>query len=604
MKRFLPVLTMTVLLASACIGTPQDSSAASPKSVRALGAGQAPEAWVPENVEWDASGNYARPLAEGVYKVLPSKIVEFPSFDGTRIQTAVWRPDVPEGMKVPVILDVGPYYGDAIENARRRTIVDGLVPHGFAYANVAIRGTSGSGGCMEFFGVNEQKDVDAAVTFYGEQPWGNGNVALIGISYDGTTAWIGAQYGNPHLKTIVPISGLTSIYDHGVRNGTAWGFEPEIHVYYWTFGFQTNRRTPEDKLENVACPEAVRGGATAQYTTVTGERDEPPAFDGYWEERDFKPEILANYNGSVFLVQGLRDWRVPSYLAFPFMQDMQAAGIETKMLLGQWWHNVPDNAGEHTRWDYGEMLLRWFQKYLYGTEGVNTGPLVDVEDDQGAWRTESNWPPPDAAWATWYLGANTLRTGDGAAGEQLLFSPASAYQVVTDQAPQGRGSAPVPLVEYRATTGPLEADLRFAGLPRLHVTFLPSSPTGNRVQAQLLDRAPDGTERDVGHAVMDLRFHEGGYQSHVLTPGEPIRAKMEFLPLDARIPAGHELVLKVTGAGYSGERLTRGGSGYLDQWIPGPAELPLRIAWGNDRSALMLPLIDRDVGDGKYPGEP
>ena len=589
-----------------CVGTPATDSIEQ-RSLR--GAAPAAESWIPQDVVWDTTGSHSHPLAKGIYEILRPEIVTFPSLDGVRVQAAYWRPNVPDGVKVPVIIDVGPYYGDEIEDPLgyiAPTIIEGLVPHGFAWAQVAVRGTAGSGGCEELFSVGEQGDTDAAVTYFGTQPWSNGNVALTGISYDGTTTWIGAQFGNPHLKTIVPISGLTSIYDHGVRNGTVWVTEPYLHPNYWVYGFQTDRRTPQDKVDNAACPEIARSIAVSTYTSLTGERDEPAGFDGYWDDRDFKPKILENYNGSVFLVQGLRDWRVPPYLAFPFMQELQAQGIETKMLLGQWWHDMPDNIDREygVRWDYAEMLLKWFQKYLYEMPNINTGPAVDVEDDNHNWRTEENWPPPDLTWQTMYLGANTLRDTDGSAGDQILFSPASAHEAVSEQLPEGRGGPGVPLVEYRATTGPLEEDLRFAGLPRLHVTFLPSSPTGNRIQAQLLARDPSGAERDVAHAVMDLRFYEGGYETHVLTPGQPIKAKMEFLPVDALIPAGHELILKITGAGYSGERLTRGGSGYLDQWIPGPAELPLRVAWGSGQSELSLPIIERDVGDGKYPGQP
>lgn len=602
------ILVVPILLLSACL-EPSSSSDGSRKLGQAAETARAPESWVPEDVKWDTSGPYSRVLASGPYKALPVEITTFKAFDGTSIQTSVWRPDVPEGVKVPVIMDSGPYFGDQINQPLSnlaRMIIEGILPHGFAYAQMAVPGTSASGGCQEFFSVREQKSINDAVTYYGTREWSNGNVALIGISYDGTTAWISATFGNPHLKTIVPISGLTSIYDHSFRNGTPWFTAPAIHAVYWTYGWESGANTPQDKVANTACPEGPRGVATAAYSTVTGARDEPPVFDGYWEEREFRPRILKNYNGSVFLVQGMRDWRVPPWLHFPFMQDLQDAGIETKMLLGQWWHDVPDRSstGEHRRWDYAEMLLRWFDQSLNEHSTVNTGPLVEIEDDAGLWRTEADWPPYDVAWTPWYLSATSLRAQDGPAGEQVLFGPASAHRIVADRLPGSRSGPEVPILQYRATTGPLKEDLRFAGLPRLHVTFIPTSPAGARINAELHARSPEGAERDVGHAVMDLRYYQGGYQSHTLTPGQPILAKMEFIPLDAYVPAGHELVLVISGAGYSSERLTRGSSGYLDQWWESPTPLPVRIVWGDGKSTLQLPLIERDVGDGKYPGQP
>ncbi len=590
--------TMAVLaslILAGCAGTTSPPTDAGP--------GASPQDWVPADVVWDTNGSSSKPLEAGPFDVLPVETAMVDSFDRTRISTATWRPAVPADQKVPVLLDVGPYFGDTIEQPLRGSLyVDGMVPHGFAYGQVAVRGTSSSGGCQELFSLNEQKDIDALVTYYGTQPWSNGNVALTGLSYDGTTAWIGAQFGNPHLKTIIPVSGLTSIYEHSFRNGTAWLTAPYLHTNYWLFGFQTDDRTAADKVENVLCPEFPRGVATAGWSTVTGDDEELPPFDGYWAERDFRPGILENYEGSIFYVNGLRDWRVPPHMGFPFLDAAQERGIDTKILLGQWWHNMPDTAslGDGARWDYAEMLLRWLQRYLYEDPTVNTGPAVHVSDDQGAWRTEEDWPPADASWTPLHLGDGVLAREETPTGQAVIYGPGNAHELAQDEA-----TAPDPVLEYRATTGPLDEALRFAGLPQLHVTFIPSSPEGHRVYAELLEGAPDGTERHVGHAVMDLRYHHGGSDRHTLTPGEPIVARMEFLPLDAHIPTGSELVLRIVGgATYSEERLNAGSSGYLDQFLEGPTPVPFRIAWGDGASTLNVPTIHRDVGDGTYPGQP
>ena len=50
--------------------------------------------------------------------------------------------------------------------------------------------------------------VSTPPTWLGTQPWSNGKVGMIGKSYDGSTPWQAATFGNPHLATIVPMSGL------------------------------------------------------------------------------------------------------------------------------------------------------------------------------------------------------------------------------------------------------------------------------------------------------------------------------------------------------------------------------------------------------------
>ena len=42
---------------------------------------------------------------------------------------------------------------------------------------------------MDFMGLSEQMGIDAAVTWLGTQEWINGNVGIVGKSYDGTTPW-------------------------------------------------------------------------------------------------------------------------------------------------------------------------------------------------------------------------------------------------------------------------------------------------------------------------------------------------------------------------------------------------------------------------------
>src|SRR5688572_30307503 len=176
-------------------------------------------------------GNYtfdgfARVLAPGDLPILPIEKVFLPSdVDGVDIEVGIWRPDSPD-LQTPVIVDAGPYYGnngppmEAMSGHIGRLIAN-FVPLGYTVAAIAVRGTGGSGGCMDLMGPLEIADLDQAVTWLGTQPWSNGNVGMIGKSYDGSTPWQVAAAGNPHLKTIVPISGVPDLYELMYRNGTS-----------------------------------------------------------------------------------------------------------------------------------------------------------------------------------------------------------------------------------------------------------------------------------------------------------------------------------------------------------------------------------------------
>src|SRR5688572_19767720 len=93
-----------LLFFSGCLGA-TTSDTIEQRSLKA--ATPVAEAWIPQDVVWDTTGNHAWPLAKGIYEILPPEIVTFPSLDGIRVQAAYWRPNVPDGVQVPVIIDVG-----------------------------------------------------------------------------------------------------------------------------------------------------------------------------------------------------------------------------------------------------------------------------------------------------------------------------------------------------------------------------------------------------------------------------------------------------------------------------------------------------------------
>jgi len=265
-----------------------------------------------------------------------------PSDAQVLISLAVWRPQNTTE-PLPVIIDAGPYFevgshckvanqrpcapgnmvDDTIDWAGQTTpfTVRNYLPRGYAVAQVAVRGTGTSGGCMDLMGPAEVHDLDQAITWLGTQPWSNGNVAMIGASYDGSTPWEVASTGNPHLKTIIPVSGLPDIYGLMFHNGSAETRGLTMHNgVYWGYGFsdnfpysdspvpipdipqspvpcrspcsrrrrcptrgrprEANGRTTQQDLQNLACPKVAEGSAVAAASVATGSRAGRPTRTG------------------------------------------------------------------------------------------------------------------------------------------------------------------------------------------------------------------------------------------------------------------------------------------------------------------------------------
>ena len=191
-------------------------------------------------------------------------------------------------------------------------------------------GTGRSNHCMDLMGNAEQLGVDAAVTWLGTQNWSNGKVAMIGKSYDGSTPWQAATFGNEHLATIVPISGLIGVLELMWKNGSSEARAPFMHnIVYGSYGYEADKGV--QNLAAAACPDyAAATGYGAEAYLFGGSE-----FSGYWEERYFLDRVLENYRGSVYIVQGFHDWNVDPHMtcSFEFFRSLwkakKDAGVST-----------------------------------------------------------------------------------------------------------------------------------------------------------------------------------------------------------------------------------------------------------------------------------
>ncbi len=65
----------------------------------------------------------------------------------------------------------------------------------------------------------EALDGHTTITWAGEAPWSNGKVALFGLSYSGSCAWLAARYKNGYLRTIVSMSTTQDTYSIWMEKG-------------------------------------------------------------------------------------------------------------------------------------------------------------------------------------------------------------------------------------------------------------------------------------------------------------------------------------------------------------------------------------------------
>ena len=118
-----------------------------------------------------------------------------------------------------------------------------------------------------------------------------------------------------------------------------------------------------------------------------------------------------------------------------------------------------------------------------------------------------------------------------------------------------------------------------SGLPRLHVD-VSTSTLGGQIYALMEDCSEAGDCIHIGHAIMDLRYHEGGSDEQTWIPIlETINAKMEFFAMDVQIEAGHTIRLSLASTG--------------EDYLPASTSSVVTVQEGPG-SNLILDIIDSD----------
>ncbi|MEU4289087.1 Xaa-Pro dipeptidyl-peptidase [Kribbella sp. NPDC026596] len=302
------------------------------------------------------------------------------------------------GVRIPVIMDASPYYsccGRGNESEKKTYDENGIiqrmplyydnyfVPRGYAMVGVDIVGTGRSTGCGDVGGKDEIDSVvdvidwlngrNTAHTADGrpvKATWTTGAVGMIGKSYDGTLANGVAATGVKGLKTIVPISAISSWYDY-----TRSGGVPYSDDYMPWLGGYVGHDSP-------AC-EAVRAELGDNDDDDTGD------YTAFWAERDYLKDA-SKVKASVFMTHGLSDYNVQTIHFSQWWAALAKNNVPRKLWLGVEDHVDPF---EFRRDEWVDELHKWFDYWLQGLQnGVMKEPMASVETSPDVWRNYKTWP--------------------------------------------------------------------------------------------------------------------------------------------------------------------------------------------------------------------
>ena len=452
-------------------------------------------------------------IADEVPKDATWSEVYFPSEDGTMLHADVFLPkDRRVNDQHPVILSIGPYFGtNALNGAggpesgpvvdRFADMIEGgdIFQRGYAYVQVDSRGFGGSDGCYDYGGEGEQMDAKSAVEWAAQQPWSNGKVGMWGKSYDAWTQVMALANKPSGLEAAVVQSPIDDRYNiafmNGVHYDSGWYATPALYGGY-DLAPTVGPDSPPDKflypaLGTITDPSCyVRHPAQSN---LTSNRNSP-----YWQEGEISGQ--ARLSGvPVFWSHGFRDANTKPN---NFMNTWEGYTGWHRGWFGQWDHVRGNESKLVGRDGFLDEAMAFFDHFLKGKPLPRFPGRVEVQDGEGKWRSEPEWPPPDADYD---LGSLKVKPGE--------YSDDGG-----NSASEGAGSW--------TFTQPAPYDIRFAGEAIIDVKVETTVPNANLITL-LYDIDPKGKARMIT---------EGA--SLIAGAG---RVTYELYPQDWVLRAGHRI---------------------------------------------------------------
>lgn len=500
--------------------------------------------------------------------------------DGIVLRADVFRP-VDDG-EYPVIMAMGPYakglsFQEGFKGNWDRMvaafpeIMEGTtnkyqnwehvdpekwVPDGYVCVRVDSRGAGRSPGYLDVWSPRETQDFHDCIEWAGTQPWSNGRVGLLGISYYATNQWHVAPLQPPHLAAIAVWEGFADYYRDLSRHGGIycdflgnWFDRQVVRVQYGV-----GERGPKNPLTG----EYVAGSETLSEGELAANRANPrqdvvgqPLDEAYYRERS------PDYSRIVTPLLSAGNWGGQGLHPRGNFEGYLAAASEQK-----WLEVHGDSHFSPFYTNYGVALQkRFFGHFLKGEDtGWQDQPPVQLHvrhpGEKFVVRAEAEWPLARTEWTKFYLDpANLALSREPVAGADL------SYDALGD----GVTFSTPPLAEELEITGPVAARLRlssdtsdadvFLVLQIFdpagdEVTFVGSNDPKTPVGLGWLRASQRKVDAERSEPYRPFHPHD---ESWPLEPGQPVDLDVEIWPTCIVVPVGYRIALSVRGKDYENE---------------------------------------------------
>jgi putative CocE/NonD family hydrolase len=495
----------------------------------------------------------------GPHTVRHSEIVWIPLSDGIRLAARIWMPENAVESPVPSILEYIPYRRrDGSRDNDERTHPY-LASHGYACVRLDIRGTGDSEGVIrDEYLRQEQDDAVEAIAWIAEQPWCNGAVGMMGISWGGFNSLQVAARRPPALKAIVTLCSTDDRYADDMHY--MGGSHLTGNLEWSSTFFSIMARAPDPLMVGDQW-RAMWLQRLAAITPMTATALQHQRRDAYWEHGSVCEDIEA-IHCAVMAVGGWADGYTNA--VFRLLRDLKSPRLG---IVGPWGHKWPHLGTPGPAIGFLTEMLRWWDHWLKGVDNaVMQEPLLRAyvqdwiapashyDSRPGHWVAETSWPSRHITGRRWYLNAGGLQ-GEADAGAALAVnSPQTTGAAGGEWCPYSLGGVGPELpTDQRQDDAyslvfdgaPLDAPLEILGAPLLDIVFAADRPAA-QVVVRLNDVAPDGQVARVSYGVLNLTHRNSHARPEALEPGREYTARVQLNDIGHRFAQGHRLRVAVS----------------------------------------------------------
>lgn len=480
--------------------------------------------------------------------------------NGLRLAARIWMPKSAETKPVPAILEYLPYRKRDLTRARDEINHPYLAGHGYACVRVDMRGSGDSDGVLlDEYTEEEISDGEEVIDWISRQPWCDGKVGMMGISWGGFNALQLAARRPPALGAIVSCCASDDQYEDNMHymGGCLLG----DHLSEATVMFSFNSLPPD--------PEIVG----ARWRDMWFQRLEGSGLwlknwlehqhrDAFWKKGSVR-EDYSRIQCPVMLVGGWVDGYTNAIFRLLEHLDVPRQG-----LIGPWGHRYPNVGVPGPAAGFLQEVLRWFDRFLKDEQAEgerepmlrmwlqdSVPPSTAYETRPGRWVGLAQWPSPEIEQQPLHLAYRRLLDEDAVVHADRRLESVSSPLSVGLFAGKWCSYSALPDLPYdqREEDGgslvfdtlPVEETVDIVGSPAAELEIAADKPVA-QVAVRLSDVWPDGQATRITYGLLNLTHRESRENPSPLEPGRFYRVRVRLNGLAQRIPKDHRLRLSIS----------------------------------------------------------